>query len=92
MQRLFKRILVTLHHETKSQNIMITVLILAAVFYIIIKLFITIKNERNTNSDTEQENENNHSLEESWLERNLWIVVFCVVIFMLRMCSEVARH
>lgn len=42
------------------------------------------------NNKMENNNEKN-SHKRSWLERNLWIVALCVVIFLLHMCKSLAR-
>ncbi len=63
---------------------MISILILVAIIYFILKPLISKKMETNDNNKNESE-------KESWLERNLWIIAVGLAIFLLRMCHELSR-
>lgn len=63
---------------------MISILILVAIIYLILKTLISKKMETNDNNKNESE-------KESWLERNLWIIAVGLAIFLLRMCHELSR-
>ena len=45
-----------------------------------------------TNNSPRQDNNQDQEPKKSWLERNAWTIALFAAIFIMRMCSELARQ
>lgn len=67
---------------------MILVLIVAAFIYLILTSFASIRNHKKGKKASEDSQSDE---KKSWLARNIWIVAVAIAIFLIHLCSDIAK-